>query len=241
MARPKGTSNQSLTKTVSIQSQVIAANAKVETVLFQLEKLPEVFAAIKAEVETSKGEMDLGLKQYEAEIQEKIVSLEDSLEVRKSDVANTMLSLDNDLQDRVNSMKKSLEELQYSNKLAIERENLDTANVIANKKGLGLYPLNIETQHQVQLDTLKKESEVSLKIAVSSAVKNAKEEMASQIAELTTTNKLINNDLIAASKQVANLESQIEYLKEQVDAARKATVDALAAAKVNVQQTNQGK
>lgn len=239
MARPKGKIN--LIKTESIQSQVIAAQSKVGSLLEQITKVPEMFEAIKKEVEATKSDMDLGLKQYENEIQEKKAAIDDVLEARKFEVDTLQKKFDEDYESSKKHYLRQLEDLKYNHNKSIEQEDLNTATVIASKKGMILVDKDLENNYKSQLDTLQKENDKKLAIACNSVKKDVEDKNAAQIMELQTANKLLQNDLNAKSKEVASLESQIEYLKEQVDAARQATVEALAAAKVSVTQSNTGK
>ena len=240
--RPKKSiSNDVLVKTVSIQGKVIAANAKVEDTLNQLAKLPEVFAQIKAEVEASKGEMDLGLKQYEAEIQNKRDQLSDDFTSETLEQAQKLLDLKQQVLDAEANQKRQLEEVQYNGKLAIDRENLSVAQTIAAKKRLILVDDDTLTKHNEEVAKILKDSKADLAIAVSSAVKNAKTELASEISSRDTSLAILNNNLSNANEKVATLEAQINYLKTQLDAEREASVARLAAAKVQVTQSNQGK
>ena len=228
-------------KTKSITSLSIAAINKAEQLKNSAEATLSSFKSIYDEVNKIKSDLNLGLAQYEAEIQEKMNAMEEQLILRQEEVATLIKLRQEDLNNKYAELAKEVEEKHYQHKIAIEREDLNTANTIANKKGLGLFDLNIETKHQTALDKTIKDLETSSKIAISSAVKNTKEELNETIRSKDTQITILNNDLKNSTDKVTTLQAEIAYLKEQLNASRQQTVDALAAAKVNVQQTNQGK
>ena len=234
-------SKKNQVKTESVTSLSISAINKAESLLNSIPKVLEDFNKIKSEVETIKLDLNLGLAKYEAEINEKKANLDETLNSRTSDINENIKAQEANFKSVVAQLKKEQEEVIYNHKLAIERDNLDTARIIANKNGLILLPSNTEDNNRLEIESLEKKHKADLAITVNSAVKNAKEELNETIRSKETHITILNNDLVNANEKVNTLKAEIAYLKEQLDSERKASIERLAAAKVSVQQTNQGK
>ena len=231
--------NQVKAESVALLS--ISAINKAETVLNYIPKVLEDFNKIKDEVEIIKADLNLGLAKYEAEINEKKSILDEQLASKQEDYNIQLKLREEQLNAKYKQMASEVEESNYKHKLAIDREDIETAKKIASTKGLALFDKDIVVKHESEVSQLEKKYKAETAIAISSAVKNAKEELNETIREKDTQITILNNTLQNNSQAISRLENEIDYLKSQLEASRKQTVDALAAAKVNITQSNQGK
>ncbi len=233
--------NAQLKRTESVQLKSIAAIDKATTWLGQVDRVKTAFDDIKEEVETVKADMNLGLKQYEAEIIEKMAESDARLAEKDALTNEAITDFDNMLADKAMNYKNSIEELTYDHNKSIDRLDFVTAEKIAKGRGLELLPKDTLDNHLIEMEAAKTKAEKDLKVAVNSAVKNSKEDQAKVISERDTEIKIMSNDLINTQERVMSCEDEINYLKTQLEGARAQVVNALAASKADVVVHNETK
>lgn len=227
-----------LKKAESVQLKSIAAIDKASTLLTQVDKVKESFDDIKKEVEEIKSSMDLGLRQYEVEILEKMEAKDTMLELKEEEVADRIKQLDLSMVSATNDFKNRLEELTYEHNKAIERNDIDTAIKLANKRGMVVLKNSDVMEQNLAIELAKEEvvakyeqelKEKSRGYAI--AENKIKSESNSEIAILQT--KL-------AAKDIENerLIQDINYLKTQLEASRTEMTKALQAAKAEISINN---
>jgi len=227
----------------SIIQKSIGAINKAESVVASIPKTIDTINSIKQEVDELKDNMDLGLRQYEQEILEKQTSLDEQFAERKVNLETDIETKRNEVEQLKSEFKREIETINYEHNLAFERKSIETANAIAKEYDKILVNKSYEAEmEQSYLDlreelTKEKESELSAKSRGHAIAENKlKSEFAQERIVLTTR-------LESAEKRVSDLESQIEYLKEQLEISRTTLVDSLKASKsdVTVNNDNTGK
>ena len=230
--------NQTLPKTESIQIKVIGAIGTASKVIEAVEKAKQIFDEIKAEVEVAKSEMDLGLKQYEAEIEEKKAALNEEYSSLEKGRQEALEALDEQIKIKQASNNREMEELKYSHVKAIERESLVTADVIAEKFDKVLVEksyiedLKVERESEIAKLTEIHENELKEKSKGYAIAENKIK------SEMGKENALLQVQLDASEKANTKLESEVTYLKSQLEATRSEITKAVAAAKAEVNVNN---
>lgn len=187
----------------------ISAFDKTEVLLNSTLKALEDFNKIKAEVEIIKSDLNLRLTTHEAQINE------------MKDILDASLAAQAKLNDTIIKAQKYgfslIQKILRKEEEEIEKGNLETAKAIADSKGLVLLPKHTEDGHKFQIMVLKKKYESDLIIVTNAAVKSIKEELTEIIRNKETIIANLNCHLASANKRVVTLNTEVTYLKEQLD------------------------
>lgn len=223
----------------------IQAIQTAEKVIGQLANLPDVFAALRSEVETLKADLWLGLPQEEAAIKTKLDEMQAAYDkkfadleeefLRKSQVSSTELSnLAIQVSEQRKAAERQIEELKYDLKLKVERESLEAAAAIAAKHNRTLVPTKdynvlaakadeVAEASAAQIEAVRKEVEREKAIALNS-LKSTKD------AEI----ELLKVKLQSAESQLSKTESEVEYFKKELAKVPAQIADAVKAAKADI-------
>jgi hypothetical protein len=228
-----------LKKTESIQVKSIAAINKAGTLVGQVPKVLEAFNEIKEELQIIKDDMDLGLQQYEAEIEERKGALNESFDALEKDRQEALDLLDETIRTKKSSNAKEMEELNYQHTKAKERESLATAEVIAEKYGKMVveqeFVANLDANVEEKLSNLRETHEAELK-EKSRGYAIAENKLK---AEASKEKVVLETQLEAAQNRISDLTETVTYLKAQLNAEREASTERVASLKSDVTVNNE--
>ena len=262
MAAPKKspiTPSASIEAKVAVKTQSIQLESlKHQQALAELAKTqPDVADALirmktdtELEIETAKiavldelKGLEDRLASYQNDFEAKKEALEEELETYKTYTSHQIKELDKDVEKAKVENGRTLESLIYEHRKAIERDNIATANAIANSLGLvvvnGTEYRNITEEMkslgtQLAEVTKSKDGTINQLIAAKGELKDVKSGCESQIALITAEKNMLFNALTDAKADIVRLNNIVANIPAQI-------AEALKSAKHDVNVTNSGK